>query len=118
MGRGGGAGLGCGDGEREGSGSMSSADKAGLFMDLITVSRVFSIFLIDFERTSCFLRLVERVPRWDSSKTHSWLPEKQRLHGGPFSAPTHFILRRLHTVHARAPRFGLGCGFMDESAES
>ncbi len=31
---------------------------------------------------------------------HSWLPARQRLQGGPCSAPTHFILRRLQTVHA------------------
>jgi hypothetical protein len=44
--------------------------------------------------------LAERFPRLDSSKMHSWLPVRQRLQGGPFSASTHFILRRRHTVQA------------------
>lgn len=48
--------------------------------------------------------LEERLPRFDSSNMHSWLPVEQRLQGGPCSAPTHFILRRRHTVHALAGR--------------
>jgi hypothetical protein len=43
---------------------------------------------------------VERLPRLDSSKMHSWLPATQRLQGGPCSAPTHFILSRRQTVQA------------------
>ena len=42
----------------------------------------------------------ERFPRFDSSKIHSLWPDWQRLQGGPFSAPTHFIFRRRQTVHA------------------
>ena len=42
----------------------------------------------------------DRFPRLDSSKIHSWFPDKHLLHGGPCSAPTHFILSRLQTVQA------------------
>ena len=48
--------------------------------------------------------LEERLPRLDSSKMHSLLLAWQRLHGGPFSAPTHFILRRRQTVQALGRR--------------
>lgn len=34
----------------------------------------------------------------------SWLPDLQRLQGGPCSAPTQRILSFLHTVQARLPR--------------
>ena len=44
--------------------------------------------------------LVDRLPRLDSSKIHSWLPVWQRLQGGPCSAPTHFIFKRRQTVQA------------------
>lgn len=51
----------------------------------------------DIERWAYF---EDRFPRLDSSKIHSWPPAMQRLHGGPCSAPTHFILSLLQTVHA------------------
>ena len=57
--------------------------------------------------------LVDRLPRFDSSNMHSWLPVWQRLHGGPCSAPTHFILRRRQTVQARLPRVAFVFGASD-----
>ena len=53
------------------------------------------------------LYFVERFPRLDSSKMHSWFPAWQRLQGGPFSAPTHFILSRRHTIHALIVRMSI-----------
>ena len=50
---------------------------------------------------------VERFPRFDSSKMHSWFPAWQRLQGGPFSAPTHFIFSRRHTIHALIAHFSI-----------
>ena len=99
----------AGDGERE----IIPEARLGFPMERRTVSIVFSIFRRERVRISCFLWRVkegperegdgyfdERFPRLDSSKTHSWLLARQRLQGGPCSAPTHFILRRLQTVHA------------------
>lgn len=82
-------------------------------MDLRTVSSVRSIFRRDLVKSSVFLGLDDRFPRLDSSKMHSWLPVMQRLQGGPCSAPTHFIFKRRHTVHARDPLvdFGFGSSF-------
>lgn len=51
-------------------------------------------------RKLCGTYLVERLPLFDSSKIHSWFPVWQRLQGGPFSAPTHFIFKRRQTVQA------------------
>ena len=83
------------------------------------MSNVRSIFRRDRVKISCFLglqmslwtqversgaHLVDRLPRLDSSKMHSWLPVSHLLQGGPFSAPTHFILRRRHTVQALKTR--------------
>lgn len=75
-----------GDGERE----IIPEAVLGFPRDLKTVSKVFSIFFMERARISCFLglkwlkdmdacryrptHLVERLPRFDSSKTHSWLP--------------------------------------------
>lgn len=129
--------CGSGDGDRE----TMPETILGFPMERRTVSKVFSILRRDRESNSCFLReiregsihwkvktyLDERFPRLDSSKIHSWFPEMQRLHGGPCSAPTHFILRRRHTVQAledgqpsdrhessiqthREPRVGFGFG--------
>ncbi len=86
----------------------------GFPIDFKTVSSVRSIFRMDLVRISCFLKEIsngprcaldgthfeDRLPRFDSSKMHSWLPAWQRLHGGPCSAPTHFIFSRRQTVHA------------------
>lgn len=105
-----------GDGERE---ERPSA-RAGLPIERRTVSSVRSIFRSERASTSCFLglrgsnackgcdpnadeaktHLLDRLPRFDSSKMHSWLPVLQRLHGGPLSAPSHFIFSRRQTVHA------------------
>ena len=57
--------------------------------------------------------LEDRFPRLLSSKMHSWPPVWQRLHGGPCSAPTHFILRRRQTVQARLPRVAFVFGASD-----
>ena len=80
--------------------------------------------------------LVDRLPRLLSSKMHSWFPVWQRLHGGPCSAPTHFIFNRRQTVQAlhmamvshggehrherktyRAPRVGFAFGSSPFSAK-
>lgn len=65
------------------------------------MSSVFSILFNDRWRASDFF--VERFPRLLSSKIHSWPPVSHRLHGGPFSAPTHFILSLRQTVQALDP---------------
>lgn len=89
-----------GEGERE----IMPEAMLGLPMDRRTVSRVRSILRNERVRISCFFE--DLFPRLDSSKIHSWFPDKHLLHGGPCSAPTHFILSRLQTVHAREPRVG------------
>lgn len=89
-----------GDGDRD---TMPDV-MPGLPIDRRTVSRVLSIFRSERVRSSCFFE--ERLPRFDSSKIHSWLPAAHRLQGPPCSAPTHFILRRRQTVQAREPLVG------------
>lgn len=79
----------------------AAACKAGFPNDRRTMSSVFSILLNDRWRASDFF--VERFPRLLSSKTHSWPPVSHRLQGGPFSAPTHFILSLRQTVQALEP---------------
>lgn len=88
-----------GDGEREPP--SAAACRAGFPSERRTMSSVFSILFSDRWRASDFF--VERFPRLLSSKTHSWPPVSHRLHGGPFSAPTHFILSLRQTVQALDP---------------
>lgn len=59
-----------------------------------------SVFIEYDGRDDHDTHLVDRLPRFDSSNIHSWLPVWHRLHGGPCSAPTHFIFKRLQTVQA------------------
>ena len=107
---------------RLGEGDRDNIPEAteGLPRERRTVSNVRSIFRKERVKISCFLglqmslrmervakasaHLVDRLPRFDSSKIHSWLPVWHLLQGGPFSAPTHFIFKRRQTVQALETR--------------
>lgn len=84
----------------EGEGDLDIHPEAmsGLPIERRTVSNVRSIFRRERVSSSCFLD--ERLPLFDSSNIHSCPPARHRLQGGPCSAPTHFILRRRHTIQA------------------
>jgi hypothetical protein len=59
----------------------ANAAMAGLWIERRTVSSVCSIFLSDCAMASCFL--VDFLPRFDSSKMHSWLVALQRWEKRP-----------------------------------